>query len=83
MIVVLMGVLVTHALMAAIQLTMAKVVSTLGNKLWIISPNVVPTKNNGIIKPPLQPEVTVMAMAIILKIRTRIKKFNPKFPPIS
>ena len=82
-IVVLIGVLVTHALIAAMQLTMANVVSTPGNKLWIINPSVVPTKNKGMINPPLHPEVTVMAMASILKTRIRIKKFSPKLPPIS
>lgn len=81
--VVLIGVLVTQALIAAIQLTIAKVVSTSGNILWIINPKVVPTKNSGMIKPPLQPEVTVTAMATILKTKTKIRKFNPKFPPIS
>jgi hypothetical protein len=35
----------------------------------MISPRVAPTKNRGIINPPRHPEVTVMAMAMILKTR--------------
>ena len=76
--VVLIGVLVTQALIAAIQLTIAKVRSTAGNSSCIISPKVVPTKNSGIINPPLQPEVTVMAIARILNIKIMMRKFREK-----
>ena len=68
--VVLIGVLVTHALIAAMQLTIAKVRFIDGNRLWRIRPRVVPTKKSGIINPPRQPDVTVTAIAMILNRRT-------------
>ena len=42
-----------------------------------------PTKNKGIINPPLQPDVTVIEMAIILKIKIANNKVNGKFPESS
>src|SRR5690554_3063978 len=53
--------------MAAIQQIMAKEALMSGNNSLMIRPNVAPTKNKGIIKPPRQPEVTVIEMAVILK----------------
>ena len=62
----LIGVLVTQALIDAIQQITANDTSTEGNTWCIINPKVAPTKNNGIIKPPRHPEVTVTEIAIIL-----------------
>ena len=81
--VVLMGVRVTQALMAAIQLTIANVRLIVGNNWWIISPKVAPTKKSGIINPPLQPDVTVIEMAIILKNKMVNNKVKGKFPESS
>lgn len=44
----------------------------------MIKPKVVPTKKSGIINPPRQPEVTVIAMAIILKIKMMNNNFKGK-----
>src|SRR5690554_2474986 len=66
-IVVLIGVRVTVELIAAIQQIIAKEALMSGNNSLMIRPNVAPTKNKGIIKPPRQPEVTVIEMAVILK----------------
>lgn len=44
----------------------------------MMSPKVAPQKNKGMINPPLQPEVTVMAMAKILKIKMAIKNESEK-----
>jgi hypothetical protein len=41
----------------------------------MISPRVAPTKKRGIMNPPLQPEVTVMEIAIILNIKIKNKNF--------
>ena len=79
-IVVLIGVRVTQALIAAIQLTIAKVKFIVENSWWMINPNVAPTKNWGMINPPLQPDVTVMEIAMILKIKIANNKVNGKFP---
>lgn len=46
----------------------------------MIKPKVAPTKNRGIINPPLQPDVTVIEIAIILKIKMANKSFNEKLP---
>src|SRR5690606_3732652 len=77
-IVVLIGVLVTQAFTAAIQLIMAKVGLIEGNNKYNIDPRPTPTKNNGIINPPRQPDVTVMAMATILKNKIATSAFNDK-----
>lgn len=86
-IVVLMGVRVTQALMAAIQLTMASVRLIAGNRCWSIKPKVAPTKNKGMMNPPLQPDVTVIEIARILKasmansrLRDRVPANNPLIP---
>lgn len=79
-IVVLIGVRVTQALIAAIQLTIANVKFIVGNSWWIINPKVVPTKNSGIINPPLQPEVTVMEMAMILQTKIANSTVIEKLP---
>src|SRR5690606_6022919 len=68
-IMVLIGVRVTQAFNAAIQLTIIKALSIFGKKWFNNSPSTAPEKNNGIIKPPLQPEVTVIIIAIILTPR--------------
>ena len=78
--VVLIGVLVTHALMAAIQLTIANVRFIDGNSFCNMSPKVAPTKNKGIINPPRQPDVTVMEMAMILKIKMANNKVKENLP---
>ena len=71
--VVLIGVRVTQAFIAAIQLTMVRDKLMDGKTLCNNNPKAVPQKNKGIIKPPRQPEVTVIAMAIILKAKTAAK----------
>ena len=78
-IVVLIGVRVTQALMAAMQLMMVKDKLTVGQAWCKIMPSVVPTKNKGMINPPLQPEVTVTAIAMIFtnKMSTSVCKENP------
>lgn len=78
--VVLIGVRVTQAFMAAMQLTTAKVKFMDGNSWWMINPNVAPTKKSGIMNPPLHPEVTVMEMAMILKIKIANNIIIEKFP---
>ena len=78
--VVLIGVRVTQAFIAAIQLTIAKIRLMEGNNWWIANPRVAPTKNRGMINPPLQPEVTVIEMAIILKTKIASNKVSEKFP---
>jgi hypothetical protein len=60
---------VTQAFTAAIQQTIAKPRFWPGYNLKRIMPNVTPIKNIGIIKPPLQPELTVK---VILKIFTKM-----------
>src|SRR5690606_13276589 len=70
--VVLMGVRVTQELMAAMQLIIANVGSIDGSNTFIIIPNTAPTKNKGMMKPPLQPDVTVTEMAIILNTNKRM-----------
>ena len=44
----------------------------------MINPKVAPQKNNGMIKPPRHPDVTVMAIAIILKNKMAISIFKEK-----
>ena len=67
--VVLIGVLVAQEFMAAIDATMASDTFVSGKRLFMMSPRVVPTKKSGIIKPPRHPEVTVIPMAKILRIK--------------
>src|SRR5690606_21701748 len=67
--VVLIGVRVTQALMAAIQLTMAKVGLIEGINWCRMRPKVAHTKKSGMINLPRQPDVTVMEMATISKRR--------------
>ena len=69
---VLIGVRVTQAFIAAIQHTIARDRLMPGKISWRIKPNVAPTKNNGMINPPLQPDVTVIEIAMILKKRMAI-----------
>lgn len=77
-IVVLIGVLVTQAFMAAMQLIMAKVGFMEGNNICNINPRLTPTKNKGMINPPRQPDVTVMAIATILKSKIATRVFKEK-----
>ena len=49
----------------------------------MINPNVAPTKNRGMINPPLQPDVTVMEIAMILKIKIANNKVNGNCPDSS
>lgn len=79
-IVVLIGVRVTHELIAAIQLTIVNERLTEGRNEWIINPSVAPEKNNGIIKPPLHPDVTVNAIANNLNNRIALSNSSVKFP---
>ena len=65
-IMVLIGVLVTQALIAAIQPTITKPGFNAGKTVTIICPRQAPTKKSGIIKPPRQPEVAATAVTIIL-----------------
>ena len=71
--VVLMGVLVTHELIAAIQEITVKDKLICGKTECKTNPNAAPAKNNGMINPPRHPEVTVIEMAKILKAKTAIK----------
>ena len=64
--------------MAAIQLIIANVGLMEGNNKYNIDPRLTPTKNKGIINPPRQPEVTVMAMANILKTKIATSAFKDK-----
>ena len=63
--VVLMGVLVTHELIAAIQEITVKDKLICGKTECKTNPNAAPAKNNGMINPPRQPDVTVSMMATI------------------
>ena len=79
-IVVLIGVRVTQAFIAAMQLTIVSERLIDGNMLWINNPRAVPQKNSGIINPPRHPEVTVIAMAIILNTSTATRNLMVKSP---
>jgi|TARA_R110000744_G_scaffold32747_2_gene76550 hypothetical protein len=70
-IVVLIGVLVTQAFMAAMQLIMANVELIDGNITYNINPRPTPTKNKGIINPPTKPRT-----AHNKKVRLNTKGLN-------